>query len=263
MLSEILPQLSLGGAALAIFGICAVVILFKGVARMLLGTVVIGLSAWIGYQVWLHAPALSVEMMGKSSPWITNGLPLAAFLASGFLIRKICRTIASPFGKSEGGDRPRSVFGTAFRLLIALVPAALIWLAAAAYLHHSGTIEEVREFSQKRSPGSHPTESGWSGNFKSAVEAAVPQSWLTAINPSAEPSRVALAKAIAAQSRSPLKPVIDPETGLPYPRAIIVDDPELQNLAREGNFATLLRHPLLTKALEDPKVKKWLDGLKL
>jgi hypothetical protein len=263
MLPVNLPQISIGGAALAIFAVCAAVILFKGVARMVVGTFVIGISVWIGFRVWQMSPTLSIQLTGKSSPWITNGLPLAAFAISGFFIRKICRSIASPIGKSANGDRPRSIFGTAFRLLFALVPAALIWLAGAAYIHHSGTIEEVRQFSKKRHPGIRPVDPDWSQNFKSAVEAAVPQSWLTAINPSTEPSRVTLAKLIAAQSRAPLKPVIDPETGLPYPRAIIVDDVELQNLAREGNFDTLLRHPLLTKALEDPKVKKWLNDLKL
>jgi hypothetical protein len=52
--------------------------------------------------------------------------------------------------------------------------------------------------------------------------------------------------------------VIDPETGLPYPRAIIVDDPELADLAREGRFSTILRHPLLSEALKDPLVRKAL-----
>jgi len=58
-------------------------------------------------------------------------------------------------------------------------------------------------------------------------------------------------------------PVIDPKTGKPIPRAIIVDDPELQGLAREGKFGSLLRHPMLTKALNDPQLKAFLKDLKL
>jgi hypothetical protein len=42
-----------------------------------------------------------------------------------------------------------------------------------------------------------------------------------------------------------------------------VDDPELQKLARQGKFGTLLRHPLLTKALEDPKLQALLKDLNL
>ncbi len=261
MFSEPLPQLSLGGAAVAIFAICAAVVLFKGIARMVLGTLVICVSTWIAFQVWQLAPALSVKFTGTSNPWITNGLPIATFVSAAFLVRKICRAIASPFKESADANGQRSIVGTAFRLLVALIPAAIIWLAGAAYLHHNGTIEEVREFSQKRSPASQPAKPTWSGQLKSAVESAIPQAWLTALNPSAAPSRVALAKLITAQSQSPLKPVIDPQTGRPYPRAIIVDDPELQNLAREGKFGTLLRHPLLTKALNDPAVKKLLNDL--
>ena len=56
---------------------------------------------------------------------------------------------------------------------------------------------------------------------------------------------------------------MNPRTGEPIPRAIIVDEPVLQKLAREGKFDTLLRHPLLTKALADPKIQKLLHDLNL
>ena len=64
---------------------------------------------------------------------------------------------------------------------------------------------------------------------------------------------VALAKEITARASERREPAIDPATGKPIPRAIIVEDPELQSLAREGKFGTLLRHPLLSKWLENPK----------
>jgi hypothetical protein len=263
MLPETLPQLSLGGAALVIFAICAAAMLVKGVARIIIGTGIIGLSAWIGFLVWQQAPALAQQITAQSNPWILYGLPLTAFVSTMLLCRKIRKSLASPFGNSQDGDQSRSVIGTAFRLCIAIIPAALIWLIGAAYIHHSGTIEEVREFSQKNDPATLAKDAGWSKNFKSAVESAIPQSWLTAINPDTEPTRVALAKLISAQAHSPLKPVIDPQTGRPYPRAIIVDDPQLQNLARTGKFDTLLKHPRLTKALNDPSLKKLLNDLSL
>ena len=80
-------------------------------------------------------------------------------------------------------------------------------------------------------------------------------SWL---DPMASEPRLRLAKMIAAGSAKPLEPVINPETGRPYPRAIIVDDPELLNLARDGRFSTLLRHPLLSEALKDPLIRQAL-----
>jgi len=40
--------------------------------------------------------------------------------------------------------------------------------------------------------------------------------------------------------------------------AIIVNDPDLQNLARNGHFTDLLRSPLVTKFLSDPKIQDLL-----
>ena len=264
MSPDSIPQLSLGTAALIIFAVCAGFVALRGMTRMIVGTIVLSISAWIGFQIWQQAPALSIEWTGKSHSWITNGMPFAAFVVSFFLIRKIAKSIARPFGKKEEEEKPRSSsIRIAFRLLLALIPTSLIWLVGATLVHHSGSIAEVRAYSERSIGIGETTPDAFSQRLKSAVEAAVPESWLKALDPVTEPSRITLAKLIAAQSDSPLKPVIDPRTGKPIPRAIIVDDPELQNLAREGNFGTLLRHPLLTKALADPKVRKLLRDLSL
>ncbi len=230
--------------------------------RMLVGTLVLCLSAWIGFLLWQKAPALSIQWTGKSLPWITNGLPVAAFLVSFIGIRKIGRAVASPFGRKDD-DKPRSAIGTALRLLLALVPTSLIWLVGATLVHHTGSIAEVRSYSEKAMGIPETTPDAFSQRLKASIEAALPASWLKALDPLTDPSRLNLAKLISAQSDSPLKPVIDPRTGKPIPRAIIVDDPDLQNLAREGKFGTLLRHPLLTKALADPKIKQLLKDLNL
>lgn len=258
MSQEFFSQISLGGAALLIFALCAGWVIFRGVARMIIGTLVLALSAWVAFQVWQRAPALSAEWLGEPKVWLTTGLPLAAFLVSAFVIRKICRIVTSPFGKPGEGKPPRTLFGTAFRLILALVPTAILWFIGAGFIHHQGSIDEVRAVSE--TPGETPQPS-LSQRLKSAVDSAMPASWLEKIDPLAEPSRLALAKYIAAQSTSKPAPLIDPGTGQPIPRAIIVDEPALQNLAREGNFGTLLRHPLLTQALEDPKVQALLKDL--
>lgn len=251
MSPEFFTQISLGGAALLVFALCAGWVIFRGIARMIIGTLILALSAWIAFQVWQLAPALSDKLLGEPQVWLTTGLPFAAFLVSALLIRKICRIFTQP------GDakRPRTWFGTAFRLVLALVPTAIIWFIGAGFIHHQGSIDEVRAASET------PGDLSLSERLKSAVESALPASWLEKIDPLAEPSRLALAKLITVQSTSPPAPVIDPRTGQPIPRAIIVDDPALQNLAREGNFGTLLRHPRLTQALEDPKVQALLKDL--
>ena len=263
MSPESIPQLSLGTAALIIFAVCACFVALRGMTRMIIGTVVLSASAWIGFRIWQMAPTLSVQLTGKSLPWLTNGLPFLAFIVCFFLIRKIAKTITRPFGKSDEEAKPRSIIRTAFNLLLALFPTSLIWLIGATLVHHNGSIAEVRAFSEKSNGIAETAPNGFSQRLKSSVEDAVPESWLKLLDPLTEPSRINLAKLITAQSESPLKPVINPQTGKPIPRAIVVDDPELQNLAREGNFGTLLRHPLLTKALADPKVKKLLKDLSL
>ena len=263
MSPDSIPQVSLGSAALIIFAVCAGFVLLRGMTRMIVGTVVLSLSAWIGFRVWQQAPALSIEWAGKSLVWITNGLPVAAFLIALFLIRKLAKAIIRPFGKSPAEEKPRSIIKLAFLFVLALIPTSLIWIIGATLVHHNGSIAEVRAYAEKSIGIPETTPDGFSQKLKSSIEAALPASWLKILDPVAEPSRLTLAKLITSQADSPHKPVINPRTGEPIPRAIIVDDPDIQNLAREGNFGTLLRHPLLTKALADPKIQKLLRDLHL
>ncbi len=260
---ESIPQFSLGTAALIIFVVCAGFVILRGMTRLIIGTIVLSLSAWIGFRVWQIAPTLSIDWTGKYQPWITNGFPVAAFLISFFVIRIIVKAVARPFGPAPDEKRPRSIIMISFLLLLALVPTSLIWIIGATFIHHTGSIAEVRAYSEKMIGMGETTPDAFSQRLKTSVEAALPESWLKALDPLADPARLTLAKLIASQVDSPLKPVIDPRTGKPIPRAIIVTEPDLQNLAREGKFGTLLRHPLLTKALADPRIQQLLKNLNL
>lgn len=260
MSPDSIPQLSLGTAVLLIFALCAGFMFLRGMTRLVVGTVVLSVSAWVGFRVWQAAPTLSVEWTGKSQAWMTHVVPVVVFLVCFFLLRRITKAVASPFGKSEEGGR--SLIGTAFRLLLALVPTSLICLIGATLVHHAGSIAEVKAYSQKTN-GGNQAPAGFSQRMKSVVEAAVPEGLLKMLDPLTDPSRLNLAKLVARQADDSPEPVIDPRTGKPIPRAIIVDDPELQNLARDGKFGTLLRHPLLTKAMADPKLQKLLRDLNL
>lgn len=263
MSPDSIPQISLGTAALIIFAVCAGFVLLRGLTRMLIGTVALSFSAWIGFRCWQAAPTLSVEWTGKTLPWITNGLPIVAFLISFFIFRKIAKAIASPIRKAPEPEKKGSIIRTSFLLLLALIPTSLLCLIGAIFIHHSGSIAEVRAYSEKSNGVPETTPDGFSQRLKASIEDALPESWIRTLDPLAQPSRLTLAKLIATQSESRLTPVINPQTGKPIPRAIIVDDPELQNLARDGKFSTLLRHPLLTKALADPKIQKLLRDLSL
>jgi hypothetical protein len=264
MSPDSIPQISLGTAALMIFLVCACFVMLRGMTRMIVGSAVLAISAWCGFFIWQKAPALSVEWFGKSIGLVTTGLPIAAFLVAYFLLRKTARAIARPFSASDQDSKPSSpVLRLAFRLLLALIPTSIISLIGAVFIHHTGSVAELRGISEKKSGAAQPAAPHFSQQLKSSIERVLPASWLRALDPLAEPSRLALAKAIAAQTGNPPKPYIDPLTGEAFPRAIIVDDPELQNLAREGKFGTLLRHPLLTQALNDPQVQAFLKDLNL
>ncbi len=260
MSPDSIPQISLGTAALVIFAACAGFVMLRGMTRMIVGTIVLALSAWIAFIVWQSAPAVSFDWFGKPVAAVTNGLPVVAFMGAFFLLRMLLKAIVSPFGRSTAEPREDSstVIRLSFRLLLALIPTALIWLIGATLIHHAGSVAEVRAHAEESIGIREATPAKFSQRLKDSVAAAMPESWLRFLDPLAEPGRLELAKFIATHPQGTLEPVIDPATGQLIPRAIIVEDPRLQNLAREGKFGTLLRHPLLTKAMEDPKVQALL-----
>ena len=258
-----IPQISLGTAALIIFGVCAGYVLLRGMTRMLIGTLVLCASGWIGFLTWQHAPAQSIAWTGEINKSITLGLPLAVFILSFISIRFLAKCLVRPFGKPEIEQRPTSLITRVLRLPLALIPAGLLWLVGAIIIHHMGAIAEIQASAENKHGDGESMVSGYTSRLKKSIQDALPEYLLGILDPMAEPSRLNLAKLIATRPLDSQEPVIDPITGSPIPRAIIVDDPELQNLARDGDFGTLLRHPLLTKALEDPQLKALLKNLNL
>jgi hypothetical protein len=250
-----LPPLNLVTGALLLFALCAGFVLLRGIGRMLLGTLVLGASAWLAFLAWQHAPAWTIGVLGKPNKLISTGLPVIVFIAAMVFIRGFIKFIVSPFVRP--GDRsPPPFTNVPLRLVFAIIAAAVLWLLGATFVHHAGSIAEIRSMVEKSATAG--ATSAYLMRMKSAVEKALPGSWLKLLDPLAEPGRLALAKLIAVQSDASLPQVIDPATGKPYPRAIIVDDPALQGLARQKDFSTLMRHPKLTQAMKDPKVKKAL-----
>jgi len=245
------PQLSLGTAALVIFVGCAGFVMLRGMTRMLIGTLVLALSAWLGFLVWQSAPTLSMEWTGRSLTTITLGLPLVVFLTGFFIIRKVFKVLANPFGTPASTQPapkvplPRLMGG----LLCALVPASLLCLIGATIVHHTGSVAEIRAYAEKSLGITGTAPAQYLQDLKTSLEAALPASLLRWLDPLADPARVALAKAISTQSVEPFEPVIDPATGQPIPRAIVIEAPELTQLARKGKYGDLLRHPVLTKVL--------------
>jgi len=263
MLIENLPQISLGTAAILIFVICAVYVIARGMLRMMVGTGVIAASAWLGYRAWQMAPELSIEWLGDLHAAVLYGLPVVVFLAAFFLLRAILKFVTRPFAERADAHREDrfSLRRLVFRIPLLLIPTGLIWLLVAVIVHHLGAVQEIRTANEEA-----PAEPGTLARLKESVARTLPAAWLERLDPLTSPERIELAKLIAIQEAAPPggpppEPVINPETGQPYPRAIIVEAPELQGLARDRHFGTLLRHPHFDKLMDDPEVRRWLERL--
>ncbi|MGJ8642732.1 MAG: hypothetical protein ACSHX9_04930 [Luteolibacter sp.] len=254
---DTLPEISLGTAALIIFGICAIYMFLRGIMRTIVNAACLTLSAWVGFRVWQQAPSLAIEWTGQPSELIATGLPFAAGIASFLVLGKLIRLIRTPAHAPVENVKElkasRSLLG---KLALTLIPATLLCLTAATLLHHASAIAEIRNSAELGT--SNPDSDNLAGRLKNSLSVAVPEKLMDWLDPLTTEPRLQLAKMIAASGDKPLEPVIDLETGKPYPRAIIVDNPELTNLAEEGRFSTLLRHPLLSEALKDPEIREAL-----
>lgn len=258
---ETLPQISLGTAAIFIFAACLAYLLLRGITRLLIATGIFAVSVLFGFFTWQQAPELSIEWFNRSIGLITTGLPVVVFFATFIILRLALRWITSPFG---GPPEPKQentgkipVFKMTFLLAIALIPTFIVMIIAIGVIHHTASITEVRDYADQNEESSAP----FLQKLKQSIEATLPAPLLKTIDPYAEQSRIALVKWVTRQSSPDPEPVIDPATGEPIPRAIIVKDPELQELARKQKFGTLLRHPVITKALDDPKIRSLVDDL--
>ena len=250
------PEISLGTAALLIFALCAAYMFIRGLLRTFVTTALLTASAWAGFRMWEEAPALALRWTGNTAPLVTTGLPILTFFLTMILLRKIINFFRAPIPRSVSEVSPKSLGQFIFRLFVTLIPAGIICLTIATFAHHAIAVAEIKNSAQPGTPAAGA--SGIPERLKNALTAAIPQALMAQLDPLTSPARLKLAKVIASSPTKPLKIVIDPATGRPYPRAIIVDSPELQKLAKEGNFSTLLRHPLLSEALKDPKVRKTL-----
>jgi len=258
-----LPQISLGTAAVLIFATFMAYVLLRGVGRLMVGTAMLTASAILGFLTWQKAPEISIAVLNKSVGFITTGLPIVVFVASFIVLRIALKWVANPFGGGEDEEikdrRGLSKSRVVVLLGFALIPTLVVMIIAAGIIHHTASVQELRQTLDAKA-GQAPS---YAQQLKGTIEAVVPERLLKAMDPFAEKSRMALAKLLTRQQKeSELEPAIDPETGKVIPRAIIVEDAELERLAREQKYGALLRHPALTKALNDPQVRKLVDDLK-
>jgi len=258
-----IPQLSLGTAALLIFGACASLAVLRGLFRILAGSLVLCASGFAAFSAWRHAPAMASGLTGHEMPWLSVAAPAFAGLACFLSLRLLLRFISRPFGKTGKDiavENRKSPVRWAFTLLFSLVPAALLWFTSATALRNLGSVAEIRRFVDGES-GS-PARSAFLAELKASIDRALPQDWFHDIDPLAEEGRVTLAKLIALDgSRPPPKAI--PVMEEPELRSLILHDPELRALAREKRYADILRDPRLDHVMANPDLRKLLAGLSL
>jgi len=246
-----IPELNLTTVALGLFVILAAFVLLRGALRILLGTLVLSSSAWVAFRLWQMAPTLSTQWFGKPLDWLSIALPAVGFIVTFLVGRLLLKLLASPFQKGGGEQKPLTFPRLVGGALFTLIPTVLVGAIIVTLVHHAGSIAKI-----ETAGGRQKTDSAEQmlKTLAASIEKSIPPEWFKLLDPLSDPNRISLAKMIAA--KTPLKPVIDPSTGKPIPRAIIVNDPELNHLAKQGDYADLLRSPQLTAALKDPKVQK-------
>jgi hypothetical protein len=242
---EALSQISLGAAVLLIFAVCAVYMLIRGLLKTISNLSILGLSIWIGFLTWQKAPSLAYQWTNHTSPLITTGLPILTFILSFILIRKILRFFFTPISTQpeEYDNAPPPSRSFAGKLFVTFIFATAFCLIAAAVLHHITSVAEIRDHAIYGE-----THHNFAMRLKNSLKNTIPASIMEKLDPLASEPRIRLAKLIIGNSEEPTTP-----------STRIVDNPELVSLAKKGRFSTLLRHPLLTEAINDPIVKKALS----
>jgi len=233
-----LPTISPGTAALVIFGCIVAFVALRGAARMLVASLILVVSTWFAFRLWAISPELSQSWLGKSNLWFEIGIPAAGCFVAFMLLSFLTRFLVKPFEASGSGG----LFSHSIGVLLSTV---LVLFVAVGVIHHVGAIENLN----------NPSKPGILGVMASKIETIAPPKLLAWLDPTTSAERLRIAAQFANGTEPPRASVIDPATGQPIPRAIVIEEPELQQLADEGKFSRLLRHPLLTKFLNESYIK--------
>ncbi len=253
-IAEQIPQLSLGTAALLIFGAIASLAVLRGLLRILWGTTVVCAAGFAAFYTWNHIP--SHGFFGRDSQWLSFGLPVLVFLLTALFLRQCAKVIFSLFRSphDDSSDRKhRSPARWAVTLLLSLIPTAALWFGGATLLRHAGSLAEIRSFVEK---SDLPEHTAFLAELKQALDHGLPQDWFRFVDPLTSDSRLDLVKLIAAADDPPPKaiPVLEEK----QIRELVLSDPGLRQLARDGRYSEILRDPRLDRLLENDNLREVL-----
>lgn len=259
-----IPELSLGTAALLIFGAIASLAVLRGLLRILWGTTVLCLSGLAAFFSWQNAHSLAQQYFKPEPSWFSVALPLLTFVLSFFLLRAIGRFVARPLGEPNeeiAEKNRRSPMRWAVTLLLSLIPTSLIWFAGATLIRHAGSVAELKNYVENLAQEPVSERAAFLAKLKQNIESSIPSDWFNKVDPLTSDLRLTLAKLISSADEPAPKAIAVLE--VPEMRAIILGDPELRQLARDGRYSDILRDPRLDRMLENDNLRDVLQNLDL
>lgn len=261
---EQIPSISLGTAALLIFGAIASLAVLRGLLRILWGSLVVCLAGMAAFVSWQNAPAWGRAVSGSEIAWLPWVLPAVSFLVTLLALRALGRFVVKPLGspnEETAEKNRRSPIRWAVTLLLSLIPTALLWFTGATFLRHFGSVAEIQTYVNEVARQPDSSKAGFLVKLKEDVEQAFPSTWFELVDPLADEARVKLAKLISVADEPPPKAI--PVLEVPAIQQLILNDEELRDLARRGRYAEILRDPRLDRALENEDLRDVLSGLNL
>lgn len=259
-----LPEISLGTAAMLIFGVIVSLAMLRGLMRIILGTLLLCASTGAAFFTWQYAPTYAADALAGGPTWLPFGLPVAAFILVFLIGRFLARFLISPLKQpnQEAAEKNRrSPIRWTMTLIFSLIPTAIVCLAGATLLRHLGSVAELKSYAQTLSQDPISKSTVFLVKLKQDIEDSIPSQWFDAVDPSTSDLRMTLAKLISTADSPPPKAVPVLETQAI--RQIILSDPQLRDLARQGRYSEILRDPRLDQMLENPDLREVLKNLSL
>jgi len=259
---ERIPDLSLGTAALIIFAAIAALALLRGLLRILWAVVMLSLAALAALFAWRHAPAIGRSWFEPLPDWFSPTLTAASFVLALIALRFLGRLLAETTRQPglPAGETRRSPAHRALTLLFSLIPAALLCLTAGAVIHQAGGVAELRAFGEKVARQPTPDHTAFLARLRRGLDQSLP-GWIGGEARGSDELRLRLAKLITWLDRNPPRaiPVLEEH----QIRELVLADPELRRLAREGRYGEILRDPRLDRLLENDNLREVLANLDL
>lgn len=259
-----IPSVSLGTAALLIFGAIASLAVLRGLLRIVWGTLIVCIAGLAAFYCWQHASDWGRALTNKEIEWLPYALPAAAFVIVLLGLRALGRFIVKPLGEPNDENavkNRRSPIRWALTLLFSLIPTALLWFTGATFLRHVGSIAEIQTYVNEVAQQPDSSKIGFLVKLKQDVEQAFPEDWFAAVDPFADEARINLAKLISVADDPPPKAI--PVLEVQAIQDLILSDDSLRQLARDGRYAEILRDPRLDVALENDDLREVMQGLEL